>query len=73
MKYPFDKVGGRKFTVTMTCIIVSTALLVLGYVESSQFQHIVVYTTGLYLTANVAQKKVLSGEGDQIDRGAAPE
>ena len=50
----------RKFLVAMTAIASATGLCVGGYIHEGVYSAVVIATVGGYLTANVAQKRVVA-------------
>lgn len=49
-----SKYASRKFIMSMLMLIVTTALLVLGYLDDSVWASTVVWLTGLYMAGNAA-------------------
>ena len=54
--------GGRKFALSVLTIVLSSALLVFGFIPANVWQIVVTAVITLYLTANVAQR-VFTKEG----------
>lgn len=53
------KLGGRKFTVTMTVVLVASLALWLKLIGESTWASVVMTISGAYMASNVAQKYVL--------------
>ena len=62
-----DKLGGRKFILSMTIVVLTVIMLWLAKVDQDTYRYIMLSITGGYLTSNVAQKTigVLNGITDK--------
>lgn len=56
MESPLQNFGGRKFLLTLTCMIVTAALTALGYLDPDNYTTIIIATVGAYIAGNVVQK-----------------
>ena len=58
MQYEWmQKVGGRRFILSLASLFVGSWLLISGYIESSIYRDIVIATVGAYILGNTWQKK----------------
>ena len=62
-----DKLGGRKFILSMTIVVLTVIMLWLAKVDQDTYRYIMLSITVGYLTSNVAQKTigVLNGITDK--------
>lgn len=59
--------GGRKFLMTLGCGVATTLLQFFGKLDAAgnAYTFVIIGTVGVYITGNVAQKKVMgSAEAD---------
>ena len=59
-----DKVGGRKFIVTLYALISITALLYLKSIDQETFKAILVAVVLVYISGNVGQKAFTKSSAD---------
>ncbi len=48
-------VGGRKFSLALVSLIITSVLLLMGKVDSQTFQMIIIWVVSAYITGNVTQ------------------
>jgi hypothetical protein len=53
---PLQQFGGRKFVLTLSCMVVTAILTGLGVLESSAYTTVTIATVGAYIAGNVVQK-----------------
>lgn len=53
-----NKLGGRKFLLSMAIVLLTAVLLWLTKVDQDTYKYIILSITGGYLTSNVAQKTI---------------
>lgn len=51
--------GGRKFILSMTVVLLSTVLVWFAKVDADVYKYLVLVTAGAYITGNVAQKATI--------------
>jgi len=54
----YTKWGGRRFLMTIFGLVICTALLFHGELESDHYKDLVIFLFGFYAAANTAQKMV---------------
>lgn len=57
-----NRLGGRKFLMSMGCGVTCSFLLWFGKISGDVFQWVVLGTVGAYVAGNVAQKKVTGSQ-----------
>ena len=53
-----QRIGGRKFVVSMCSLTSATFLVWAGYIADGVYSAVVIATAAAYITGNVAQKAV---------------
>lgn len=56
-----DKLGGRRFVMTMGCGMACTVLVWFAKIDGSIFRDIIIATVAVYIAGNVYQKRVEAG------------
>jgi hypothetical protein len=64
---PFDKLGGRRFIITLGCGIATTVLQWAGKLDpaGSTYALVIVGTVGAYIAGNVAQRNAAAKAGQE--------
>lgn len=57
-----NRLGGRKFFMSMGCGIACSVLLWFGKISGDVFQWVILGTVGAYVAGNVVQKKVTGAQ-----------
>ncbi len=60
-----SKLSSRKFILCCAVLISCTALMAMGVVAGAEYKSIVLGTVGVYVTGNVVQKFVSTGESSR--------
>lgn len=55
-----DRIGGRKYTMTLGCGLATTVLQFTGKLDASgsTYAMVIIATVGVYIGGNVVQKKI---------------
>lgn len=62
-----DKVGGRKFIVTLYSLLAITVLLYLKSIDQETFKAIIVAVVLVYISGNVGQKALVKSSVDPVN------
>ena len=52
----FERIGGRRFLMTMGCAVINTALVWYGKISGEVYRDIIIATVAVYVAGNVTQK-----------------
>ena len=52
----FERIGGRRFLMTMGCAVVNTALVWYAKISGDVYRDIIIATVAVYVAGNVTQK-----------------
>jgi len=60
----FERYGGRRFLLSVACLMVDSIMLLFGHVSDSIWRDVLIATVAVYIAGNVAQKKIDAGKAE---------
>ena len=71
-QFNLEHYGGRRWLTTIGIIIISTGLLIGGFIKDTIWQEVVIYVFGIFGGANVLQRGVEAAREVRMPKTAAP-